>query len=61
MLVSPHCKTLQQVDTRHRADANVEEQTDLDLDLLTSGSVHADVLPWAIDLLNLVSIALAAF
>ena len=39
----------------------VKKKSDLDLDLLTSGSVHPKVLPWTIDLPSLVSTALADF
>ena len=42
-------------------NVNGGEKIDLDLNLLTSWSVHAEVLPWVTDLPSLVSIAPAIF
>ena len=52
---------LQHVDIRLRANANAEEKSDLVLDHLTSGSVHTEFPPRAIDLPSWMSTAVAIF
>ena len=62
--VNSRCRILQRVDIHHAADANVEKKLPLTstFDILTSGSVHAGVLPWAIiGLPSFMSIAPAIF
>ena len=49
-----------QLSCRQHHTANAKSEEKFDLNLLTSGSVNAKVLPWIISLLSLVSLAFSA-
>ena len=61
MAVESTCNSYASSITEIEPVQTVKKKFDLYLDILISGSVHAEVLQWTIDILCLVSIALAVF